>query len=131
MSEIQTQIDRRQQRALEEIVRVTNRGSHPLFSPFDVVSVSGRTYRVTIRSLDERRNTCTCPDYRTNLVGTCKHIEGVLVYLKREYADRLKILAAQKPTAAQIFLHYAQDITVRVALPVPRAAEVRALLTRS
>jgi superfamily II DNA or RNA helicase len=130
MSEIQTQIERRQQRALEEIVRVTNRGSHPLFSPFDVVSISGRTYRVTIRALDERRNTCTCPDYRTNLVGTCKHIEGVLLYLKREYADRLDTLAAQKPTAAQIFLHYAEDITVRVTLPLPRAAEARALLTR-
>jgi hypothetical protein len=52
MSEIQKQIERRQQRALEEIVRVTNRGRHPLFSPFDVVSISGRTYRVTIRSLD-------------------------------------------------------------------------------
>ena len=130
MSEIQTQIERRQQRALEEIVRVTNRGSHLLFSPFDVVSISGRTYRVTIRALDERRNTCTCPDYRTNLVGTCKHIEGVLLYLKREYADRLKTFAAQKPMAAQIFLHYAQDITVRVTLPLPRSAEARARLTR-
>ena len=130
MSEIQTQIDRRQQRALEEIVRVTNRGSHPLFSPFDVVSISGRTYRVTIRSLDERRNTCTCPDYRTNLVGTCKHIEGVLVQLKQKYADQLEKLAAQKPTTAQIFLHYAEDITVRVTLPLPRSGELRAMLTR-
>ncbi len=130
MSEIQTQIERRQQRALEEIVRVTNRGRHPLFSPFDVVSVSGRTYRVTIRSLDERRNSCTCPDYRTNLVGTCKHIEGVLLHLQQKYADDLKSLAAQKPTTAQIFLQYAEDITVRVSLPLPRAPELRALLTR-
>lgn len=130
MSEMQTQIERRQQRALEEIVRVSNRGSHPLFSPFDVVSISGRTYRVTIRSLDERRNTCTCPDYRTNLVGTCKHIEGVLLQLKQKYADRLKTLAAQKPTTAQIFLHYAEEITVRATLPLPRAHELSELLTR-
>ena len=130
MSEIQTQIERRQQRALEEIVRVTNRGRHPLFSPFDVVSISGRTYRVTIRSLGERRNTCTCPDYRTNLVGTCKHIEGVLTQLKQKYADRLDALAAQKPPTAQIFLHFAEEITVRVVLPLPRAPELRALLAR-
>ncbi|MBI5304547.1 MAG: DEAD/DEAH box helicase [Chloroflexi bacterium] len=130
MSEIQLQIERRQQRALEEIVRITNRGSHPLFSPFDVVSISGRTYRVTIRALDERRNSCTCPDYRTNFVGTCKHIEGVLLHLKREYADRLQKLAAQKPTAAQIFLHYAEAITVRVTLPLPRAAHAQELLAR-
>ncbi|MBI4786739.1 MAG: DEAD/DEAH box helicase [Chloroflexi bacterium] len=131
MSEMQTQIERRQQRALEEIVRVTNRGRHPLFSPFDVVSISGRTYRVTIRSLDERRNTCTCPDYRTNLVGTCKHIEGVVAQLKQKYADRLDALAAQKPATAQIFLHYAEDISVRATLPLPRAPELRALFARN
>jgi superfamily II DNA or RNA helicase len=130
MSEIQTQIERRQQRALEEIIRVTNRGRHPLFSPFDVASISGRTYCVTIRSLDERRNTCTCPDYRTNLIGTCKHIEAVLIHLKQKYAARLNSLAASKPPSAQIFLHYAEDITVRTALPLPRAPELRELLAR-
>ena len=38
---------------------------------------SGR-YRVTIRSLKRRANICTCPDFRVNQLGTCKHIEAVL-----------------------------------------------------
>jgi uncharacterized Zn finger protein len=33
-------------------------------------------------ALDELHIICTCPDYRTNLIGTCKHVEGVLVYLR-------------------------------------------------
>ena len=130
MSEMQVQIERRRQRALEEIVRVSNRGRHPLFSSFDVVSISGRTYNVTIRSLDEQRNSCTCPDYRTNLIGTCKHIEGVLAHLREKYADQLKTLAAQQPSTAQIFLHFAEQIGVRASLPWPRSPGVRNLLKR-
>lgn len=37
----------------------------------------GRTgYRVSLRSLSRRINGCTCPDFRTNRLGTCKHIEA-------------------------------------------------------
>lgn len=130
MTEIEKQIERRRQRALEEVVRITNRGRHPLFSPFDVVSISGRTYHVTIRSLDERRNTCACPDYRTNLIGTCKHIEAVLLHLQKKYGKRLETLAAQKPPGAQIFLHFENDISVRTALPLPQTPPLYELLSR-
>lgn len=34
-------------------------------------------YRVEIRSLDRHENTCTCPDFRVNGLGTCKHVEAV------------------------------------------------------
>ena len=101
-----------------------------MFSTFDVQSVSGRSYTVTIRSLDERRNSCTCPDYRTNLIGTCKHIEGVLAHLRKRYADQLEVLSAQKPSTTQLFLHYAEDIKVHVTLPLPRSPEMRNLLKR-
>lgn len=129
-SDLQEQIDRRRQRAQEEILKVANRGSHPLFSQFEVKSVSGRSYRVEIRSLDELHNTCTCPDYKTNLIGTCKHIEGVLLYLKEEHAGHLDELARQRPRGVKIYLHYGVDITVRVELPLPERKPVRELLTR-
>ena len=77
-SDIQVQIERRRQRAREEITKIVNKGHHPVFSLFEVKSVSGLSYRVEIRSLDEMQNSCTCPDYKTNLIGTCKHIESVL-----------------------------------------------------
>jgi hypothetical protein len=75
MVDVQEQIERRRKRAQEEITHVKNRGAHAVFSSFDVTSVSGRTYRVQIRSLTELQNSCTCPDYQTSLVGTCKHID--------------------------------------------------------
>jgi superfamily II DNA or RNA helicase len=126
----ETQIERRQQRAREEITKVVNQGNHPLFSLFEVTSLSGHTYRVEIHALHELRNTCTCPDYRTNLIGTCKHIEGVLIYLREEYGDRLKTLTLQRPSGTQVYLQYETDVTVRVDLPLPRRANVRELLLR-
>ncbi len=54
-TDIKVQIDRRRQRAREEITKISNRGSHPLFSQFEVSSVSGRSYRVEIRSLKMKK----------------------------------------------------------------------------
>jgi superfamily II DNA or RNA helicase len=126
----ETQIERRRERAREEITKVVNKGNHPLFSLFEVTSLSGHTYHVEIHALDELRNTCTCPDYRTNLIGTCKHIEGVLLYLREEYGERLAALTRQHPSGTQIYLHYETDVTVRVNLPLPRRVNVRELLLR-
>ncbi|MEW5868857.1 MAG: DEAD/DEAH box helicase [Chloroflexota bacterium] len=129
-TDIQEQIQRRRQRALEEITKITNKGNHPVFSLFDVKSISGRAYRVEIRSLDELQNSCTCPDYKSNLIGTCKHIESVLIYLKEEYGDKLQAMAQERPRGVQIYLHYGVDVTVRVSQPLPERPAVRDLLMR-
>lgn len=126
----ETQIERRRQRALEEITKIINRGNHPLFSQFDVTSTSGRTYRVEIRSLDELRNSCTCPDYQTNLIGTCKHIEGVLAHLREEHGNRLPALTRQRPSGTQVYLRFGAEITVEVEQPLPRRPGIRQLLNR-
>ena len=129
-SDIQEQIERRRERARAEILKIANKGSHPVFSLFEVSSVSGRAYRVEIRSLDELQNSCTCPDYKSNLIGTCKHIEGVLISLEKEHGNKLKKLAGERPRGTQVYLHHAMDVTVRVALPLPDRAPVKDLLTR-
>lgn len=129
-TDIQEQIERRRERARAEILKIVNKGGHPVFSLFEVSSVSKKSYRVEIRSLDELQNSCTCPDYKTNLIGTCKHIEGVLIYLEKEHGRKLKKLADEKPRGAQIYLHHGMDITVRVTQPIPNNARVKDLLAR-
>lgn len=129
-TDIQEQIERRRERARAEILKIINKGDHPVFSLFEVSSVSKKSYRVEIRSLDELQNSCTCPDYKTNLIGTCKHIEGVLIYLEKEHGKKLKKLADEKPRGAHIYLHHGMDITVRVTLPIPDNVRVKDLLSR-
>lgn len=129
-TDIHEQIERRRERARAEILKIANKGSHPVFSQFEVKSVSGSAYRVEIRSLDGLQNSCTCPDYKTNLIGTCKHIEGVLIHLEKAHGRKLKKLAAERPRGTQVYLHYGMDVTVRVILPLPDRAPVKDLLNR-
>jgi SNF2 family DNA or RNA helicase len=129
-SDINEQIERRRQRGREEIIRVENKGNHPVFSLFEVLSLSGRRYRVQIRSLQELNNTCTCQDYRTNLIGTCKHIEAVLLNLKKKHKDRLKKLILKRPSGTHIYLHLGMDETIRVELPLSKEKPIHDLLNQ-
>ena len=60
-----------------------NIGNHPVFSDFEVHNPqSGNIYKVAVRSEETGLNFCTCPDFKINTLGTCKHIEFTLASLK-------------------------------------------------
>ena len=70
----------RRWRARTEILAVEPiEPAQPAFRTFRVRSGSGAAYEVEIRSLTSFTNSCDCLDYRANGLGTCKHIERVLV----------------------------------------------------
>ena len=82
------QIALRRQFAEKQNFEVTNVGDHPVFSDFRVFNpLSGKTYKVAIRSYEFGDNFCTCPDFKINELGTCKHIEYVLKQLKEDPAN--------------------------------------------
>src|SRR5512138_3432304 len=79
----QDEINRRRARAQNEQFRIINKEpEHPIFSNFEVKSGSGLTYSVEIRDLRRRQFGCTCVDFRINGLGTCKHVEAVLLLLE-------------------------------------------------
>ncbi|MCE0523838.1 MAG: DEAD/DEAH box helicase [Methylacidiphilales bacterium] len=79
----QDEINRRILRAREEKPRIRNlTPKHPVFSNFEVRSASGMDYEVEIRDLAQRRFVCTCTDFRINGLGTCKHVEAVLMHVE-------------------------------------------------
>src|SRR5438132_489363 len=73
----------RRQIASEQPFEITShQGEHPVFTEYTVHNpTSGGEYTVAIRSPGRGLNFCTCMDYKTNGLGTCKHIESVLVNL--------------------------------------------------
>jgi hypothetical protein len=90
------EINRRRERAQKEDFRVTNATpAHPIFSNFQVKSGSGLTYSVEVRDLGQRQFACQCVDFRINGLGTCKHVEAVLLYLQARYARAFRS-ASQK-----------------------------------
>ena len=77
------QIALRRQFAEKQDFKVRNIGDGPVFSDFMVYNpVSGNEYKVAIRSYEFGENFCSCPDFKKNELGTCKHIEFVLKQLK-------------------------------------------------
>jgi len=80
------EIDRRLRRAAEEPMQIADlEPAEPFFGTFAVATEGSLApYRVEIRSLTERSNSCTCPDFRVNGLGTCKHVEAVLLRLRRK-----------------------------------------------
>lgn len=75
-------------------VRVEHISGEPWFGLWQAESIAGTThfprqYQVTIRSLNNRSNLCTCPDFHTNQLGTCKHIEAVLHKLGKRKDHRI------------------------------------------
>ncbi len=81
------EIERRRKRARDEKLEIENRDpEYPVFANFEVRSGSGRTYAVEIRDLQRPLFHCTCQDFRANGLGTCKHVEAVLLTLKKQDA---------------------------------------------
>jgi len=61
----------------------------PVFSEYRVSNAdSGGHYRVAIRGTAIGDNLCTCPDFATNDLGTCKHVEFTLARLAAGVAAR-------------------------------------------
>lgn len=119
----------RQWRGRAEIAAVE--ALEPQFGPygtFRVRSGTGGRYDVEIRDLEGWTNSCGCIDHRVNGLGTCKHIEGVLVALKKKMGVRaFKAATAEGPPRVEVFLK-------RDGEPVPAlgdaalSAEIRAFL---
>ena len=77
------QIDIRRQRAKASPLRIEKLGKKRVFADYRVTNpASGGQYTVTVHGFDVGDNTCTCPDFKSNTLGTCKHIEAVLESLR-------------------------------------------------
>ncbi len=121
------QIDIRRRRAAQEQLRVQNLGRNRVFSDYLVSNpTSGGQYRVSIRGFDLGDNTCECPDFRTNTLGTCKHVEAVLAALKDETPPQLRRRKAAI-THPEIYLQYGEQLRIGLHLPPRHSDPLRQL----
>src|SRR4051794_38131829 len=85
----QVAIEKRRERARTEFFRIEPELEGQVFGYYTVVGGSSFPYTVEIRDPDRLLNRCSCPDYEGNNLGTCKHVEAVLLYLRRNYRGKL------------------------------------------
>jgi SNF2 family DNA or RNA helicase len=121
------QIDLRRRRAAEEHFTIRNLGRNRVFSDYQITNpASGGSYKVSIRGFDIGDNTCECPDFRANTLGTCKHIEAVLASLAAEAPPQVRRKKAAV-TRPEIYLRYGEQLLLGVHLPPRPSDPLRAL----
>jgi superfamily II DNA or RNA helicase len=105
LEEWQTQL--RRQFGREQKFTLKNVGENLAYTDFLVTNPqSRRTYRVTIRGTNVGDNACTCADFATNTLGTCKHIEFTLAKLERSKKAAPELKAGYHPPHAEVVLRY-------------------------
>jgi superfamily II DNA or RNA helicase len=114
MSLEEWQRELRRQFGREQKFELQNLGEHPIFSDFRVTNpASGSTYRVAIRDTELGRNFCSCGDFKTNHLGTCKHIEFTLAKVLSGRGAKRALLAGYEPAYSSISLEYGPQRHVR------------------
>jgi len=89
----------------EQAFDMENIGMQPFFSEFRVSNpLSKSTYRVTIRGKYQGDNHCACPDYASNELGTCKHIEFVLAMLAKKRGAKAAFAHGYHPPFSELYL---------------------------
>jgi superfamily II DNA or RNA helicase len=123
---------RRESRGASELFEIRRRPGvrQGLLGEYEVASPSARAYVVTLRALDAPHNGCTCPDFATNLLGTCKHVEAVLHHLRADAPRRWKRAAGEGPAASYLHLVFEPEESVGIRLREAAGPAERRLAAR-
>ena len=117
----------RGERARKEKMSLSSLNGKGIWNDYGVTSsVSGKTYRVALRGWERGESYCSCPDFRTNTLGTCKHIIFVLRAAKRRFpkSDWEK---SYRRTRISLHVRYGDTAELRLALPAKMEARARAV----
>jgi len=105
----------RKQFAADQDFDIKNIGNHPVFSDFEVYNPkSEKTYKVSIRDNVQSYNFCSCPDFRVNGLGTCKHIENVLLTLKKKKTNWKYFNQTQTHAYSSLSIYYGRERRLRL-----------------
>lgn len=105
-----------------------NVGDHPVFSEYQLTNPESKSsYRLIIRGSSLGDNFCSCGDFATNSLGTCKHLEFTLAKLQRR--NKTAFESGHQPSTSEIILHYGSQREVRFRagsdMPVSLARSAR------
>jgi superfamily II DNA or RNA helicase len=105
LSPVDWQRGLRRQFGREQAFGLENLTSEPFFSEFRVSNpVSKSSYRVAIRGLGPGGNFCSCPDYATSELGTCKHLEFTLARLEKKRGAKAAFARGYQPAFSELYL---------------------------
>jgi superfamily II DNA or RNA helicase len=107
----------RAKRAAEEQMTVKSMAPAAPWADYTVANaLSGKTYRVALRGMERGQSYCSCPDFRKNLLGTCKHVLKVQAWVKKKFSAA-DLAMRWMPERFGVFARY--DDHLRLGLEAP------------
>src|SRR6202142_1938483 len=126
LSPVDWQRGLRRQFGREQAFELENLSSEPFFSEFRVSNpVSKSSYRVAIRGLGPGGNFCSCPDYATSELGTCKHLEFTLARLEKKRGAKTAFARGYRPSFSELYLRNEGGLRVHFRAGTDCPAAVR------
>lgn len=128
MNDFEWQIALRKQIAEDENFTIKRMGDEIVFTDYNVYSHhSKNSYKVAIRSPDNSLNFCTCPDFKTNQLGSCKHVEAVLLQIDLKPYLRRELKQPYMPPYSSVYLDYRGERKVKLRIGTEEAEAFRKL----
>jgi SNF2 family DNA or RNA helicase len=107
----------RQQMAEKEFFTIKNLGREPVYSDFSVYSPASKNiYKVAMRSRDNNLNFCSCPDFKTNQLGTCKHIEFIRIQFGRRRAIKKLLEKVPEFPYSSLYVSYLGERKIKLRI---------------
>jgi len=102
-------------------------GEHQVFGDYIVKNPASKSaYKVALRSQrNPGPNFCTCLDFKTNSLGTCKHIEAVLQDVARNKKAAQFLTDDYRPRYSSLYLKYGEkrEVVLRIGTDNRQAFE--------
>jgi len=80
-------------------------------------------YKVIYRGAYSPWNYCSCPDFRTSGLGTCKHVEGVKLWLQAEGKE----VHNEEPDYTSVYIDYRGERCIRIRFGEAHRRELTAI----
>lgn len=105
---------RREQAEISDFM-VEHLDDNRIWGDYLVHSGYGR-YKVAFRGVCSDRNFCSCLDFRTNGLGTCKHLERVTLFLQQEVPGYPWAGLSYNPPYTSIYVSYKGGRSIRIRI---------------
>lgn len=89
--------------------------------------LSGKMYRVALRGEARGVSYCSCPDFRCNTLGTCKHVMKTLDWARKRFSAQA-LRAPYRRSRVTIHLRYGDRASLAIAMPAKTTEEVRRIV---
>jgi len=89
--------------------------------------LSGKSWRVSLRGFEPGQSYCSCPDFRTNRLGTCKHVLHVSAKVQKRFRND-DLNRPYKRKNLSLRLEYGREMGLAFNLPHKLDDEARKIL---